>query len=152
VAKPTKLDRLREGIGAGGQSVEELRSIAKSVGFWQERFVARPAAELLIEQGAAGAETMEATLRTMPITGRDQKADLLRAALRSALERDGIPPDVERTARTFYEHRRGMAQPSQHTVQPVIRAEPSYQPIEPTSTPDVLTMIANAIRRMFGSR
>src|SRR5437867_5532579 len=116
--KPTKLDRLREGVGSGGQSVADLESIAKSVGFWQERFVARPAAELLIEQGAPGAETMQAALETMPITGRDQKADLLRAAFRSALERDGIPPEVERTARAFYEHRRGSVQASPHVSQP----------------------------------
>ena len=156
VRKPTKLDRLREGIGAGGQSISELRQIAKSVNFWQERFVARPAAEMLIEQGAPGAETMEATLKTMPITGRDRKADLLRAALRSALEREGIPPDVERTARSFYELRRstrvgdhGRRPDATPARQPV---QPSDQPIEPTSTPDIVTMIVNAVRRLFGGR
>ena len=154
--KPTKLDRLREGIGAGGQSISELRQIAKSVGFWQERVVARPAAEMLIEQGAPGAETMEATLKTMPITGRDKKADLLRAAFRSALEREGIPPDVELTARSFYENRKS-TRVSDHGQRHVATAarqpvQPSDQPIQPTSTPDIVTMIVNALRRLFGSR
>jgi hypothetical protein len=156
VRKPTKLDRLREGIGTGGQSIGELKHIAKSVGFWQERFVARPAAEMLIEQGAPGAETMEATIKTMPITGRDQKADLLRAAFRSALEREGIPPDVERTARSFYEHRRSAVM-GDHGLTPDAKparqtAESSDRPIEPTSTPDIVNVIANAVRRLFGSR
>jgi len=103
MARPTKLTRLQEAIGGGAQSLSEIRSIAKSVGFWQERFAARPAAELLIARGAPGGPAMQRTLQTMPITGRDRKADLLRAACRSALERDGIPADVERSARSFYE-------------------------------------------------
>ena len=153
MAKPTKLDRLQQGIGAGGQSIAELEQIAKSAGFWQERFVARPAAELLIEQGAPGADVMQATLDTMPITGRDKKADLLRAAFRSALEREGIPADVERVARSFYE-RRGNSRRGEPSRAPVVHPvqQQSYQPVEPTATPDIVTMIVNAIRRLFGSR
>jgi len=156
MTKPTKLDALRDRIGSGGQTVGELRDIGKSVGFWQDRFVARPAAELLIEQGAPGAEKMRATLQTMPITGRDKKADLLRNELRKALERDGIPPDVERVARSFYEQRRGAslsdrkAQPAAAPIRPGV--EPAYQPIEPSSAPDVVTGIANALRKLFGGR
>lgn len=154
MAKPTKLDRLREGIGPGGQSVAELERLAKSVGFWQDRFVARPAAELLIEQGAPGAEDMRVTLDTMPITGRDRKADLLRAAFRSALEREGIPPDVERVARSFYEHRQkarlGDSRQDSSARRAPMSAQQSYQPVEPSSSPDIATMIINAIRRLFG--
>ena len=156
MAKPTKLDALRERIGSGGQTVGELRDIGLSVGFWQDRFVARPAAELLIQQGAPGAEKMRATLQTMPITGRDHKADLLRNELRRALERDGIPPDVERVARSFYEQRRGAslgdkrAQAPAAAIRPGV--EPSYQPVEPTSTPDIVTAITGALRKLFGGR
>ena len=155
MAKPTKLDALRERIGSGGQTVGELRDIGRSVGFWQDRFVARPAAELLIQQGAPGAEKMRATLQTMPITGRDRKADLLRNELRKALERDGIPPDVERVARSFYEQRRGASLGDKHApVAAPIRpgTEPGYQPVEPTSTPDIVTGIATALKRLFGGR
>src|SRR5258706_4885754 len=143
MAKPTKLDALRDRIGSGGQTVGELRDSGRSVGFWQDRFVARPAAELLIEQGAPGADKMRATLQTMPITGRDRKADLLRNELRKALERDGIPPDVERVARSIYEKRRGASLGDPHAKPPAapIRpgVEPSYQPAEPTSAPDIMT-------------
>jgi len=156
MAKPTKLDQLRERIGSGGQTVGELRDIGRSVGFWQDRFVARPAAELLIQQGAPGAEKMRATLQTMPITGRDKKADLLRNELRKALERDGIPPDVERVARAFYEQRKGASLGDKHAAAPAgpIRpgTEPGYQPVEPTSTPDIVTGIAGALRKLFGGR
>jgi hypothetical protein len=148
MAKPTKLDRLEEGIGRG-QSLAEIKSVATSVGFWQERFAARPAAELLIEQGAPGADAMQKTLDTMPITGRDKKADLLRAACRSALERDGIPADVERTARRFYE--RGGGKPAARPA-PVVTAEPSYSPIEPTGSPELLKLFTYGIRKLFGWR
>ena len=155
MAKPTKLDQLRERIGSGGQTVGELRDIGMSVGFWQDRFVARPAAELLIQQGAPGAEKMRATLQTMPITGRDRKADLLRNELRKALERDGIPPDVERVARSFYEQRKGASLGDKHAPAAApIRpgTEPGYQPGEPTSPPDVVTGIAGALKKLFGGR
>lgn len=156
MGKPTKLDALRERIGSGGQTVGELRDIGLAVGFWQDRFVARPAAELLIQQGAPGAEKMRATLQTMPITGRDRKADLLRNELRRALERDGIPPDVERVARSFYEHRRGASLGDKRGLAPAapIRpgVEPAYQPVEPTSSPDIVTAIANGLRRLLGRR
>jgi hypothetical protein len=152
MAKPTKLDALRERIGSGGQTVGELRDIGKSVGFWQDRFVARPAAELLIQQGAPGAEKMRATLQTMPITGRDKKADLLRNELRKALERDGIPPDVERVARSFYEHRKGASLGGQPAAPVRPGPEPGDQPGVPTSTPDVVSGIAGTLKRLFGGR
>src|SRR6185312_13729019 len=152
MARPTKLDALRERIGSGGQTVGELRDIGLAVGFWQDRFVARPAAELLIQQGAPGAEKMRATLQTMPITGRDRKADLLRNELRKALERDGIPPEVERVARSFYEHRKG-ASLGDKPVAPIRPGtEPGYPPGAPMSAPDVVSGIAGTLKKLFGGR
>jgi hypothetical protein len=103
---PWKSELLKEQLAAGGGSIAEIRAIATNLGVYQDRYLARPAAEMLIAQGAPGADRMKATLAHMPITGKDYKGDLLRAAFASALQREAIPPDVERVARDFYEHRR----------------------------------------------
>lgn len=147
---PTKLQQLHEKLDAGGQSLDDVVAIAKSIGAWEDRFAARPAAEMLIAQGAPGSDVMEKTLRNMPFTGTDARADLLRAACRSALERDGIPAGVERNARAFYERGRGR---SHMTAAPTISAgAESYQPIQPTGSLDIFGAIANALRRLFGGR
>jgi hypothetical protein len=102
---PWKSELLKEQLATGGTSIAEIRATATGLGVYQDRYLARPAAEMLIAQGAAGADRMAATLARMPITGKDYKGDLLRAAFKSALQREGIPPDVERVARAFYERR-----------------------------------------------
>jgi len=102
---PWKSELLKEQLATGGSSIAEIRATAAALGVYQDRYLARPAAEMLIAKGAPGADRMAATLATMPITGKDYKGDLLRAAFKSALQREGIPPDVERVARAFYERR-----------------------------------------------
>ncbi|MEP7105461.1 MAG: hypothetical protein ABI838_06425, partial [Chloroflexota bacterium] len=105
--RPWKSEQLRDQLATGGGTIAEIRQIAESIGCYQDRYLARPAAEMLIAQAAPGADRMAATLATMPITGKDYKGDLLRAAFKTALAKEGIPPDVERVARAFYEHRQG---------------------------------------------
>ncbi len=148
--KPTKLQRLKAGLGSGGQSLEEIEQIAKSIGAWEDRFAARPAAEMLIEQGTPGADAMEKTLEGMPFTGTDERADILRAACRAAMERDGIPAEVERNARAFYERSRGHRR-AETASAPTIRAgAESSQPIEPEGSLDFIGAIASVLRRLFG--
>ncbi|MEA2645803.1 MAG: hypothetical protein QOE92_886 [Chloroflexota bacterium] len=102
---PMKFEILRDQLAASSGSLAEVRGIATSVGVMEDRYLARPAAELLVARGAPGADRIAATLQTMPITGKDYKGDMLRAAFRTALEREGISPAVEQVARSFYERR-----------------------------------------------
>jgi hypothetical protein len=107
---------------------------------------------MLIAQGAPGADVMERTLRDMPFTGTDQRAELLRAACGEALRRDGIPAGVEQRARDFYERGRGRGH--RHGAQPaapaVSAATTRYEPVQPSGSPDVVNAIVNALRRLFG--
>jgi len=149
---PTRLQQLREQIGQGGQSLDEVERIARSIGAWEDRFAARPAAEMLIEQGAPGAEVMKKAIGHMPFTGTDQRAEILREACRSAMTRDGIPPDVERQARAFYEtgRSRGRAAATPAPVAVTAGGTDAYAPIEPTGSLDIFRAIAKALRRLFG--
>ena len=150
--KPTKLQRLKAGLGSGGQSLAEIEQIATSIGAWEDRFAARPAAEMLIEQRAPGAELIRRTLEGMTFTGTDERADLLRAACRAALERDGIPADVERNARAFYERGKGRGH-TEPPAPPTVRAgTESIQPIEPEGRLDFVGAITGLLRRLFGGR
>jgi hypothetical protein len=148
---PTRLQRLREQIGSGGQSLEEVEHIARSIGVWEDRFAARPAAEMLIAQGAPGAEVMKKTIGDMPFAGTDERANILREACRSAMTRDGIPPNVERLARAFYEtgRSRGRA-PARAPVTVTAGGTDTYAPIQPTGSLDIFSAIAKAFRRLFG--
>jgi len=146
---PTRLQQLREQIGQGGQSLDEVERIARSIGVWEDRFAARPAAEMLIEQEAPGADVMKKTIGDMPYRGTDERAEILRGACRAAMTRDGIPADVERLARAFYETGRGRG----HAPAPVMvtaGGTDAYAPIEPTGSLDVFSAIAKALRRLFG--
>ena len=152
---PTKVERLREQLGDGGQSLDEIERIAKSIGAWEDRFAARPAAEMLIAQGAPGADVMERTIRNMPFTGTDARAEILRDACKAAMARDGIPAAVERNARDFYERGRGrsaqaVATASAPTAMPATQQE--YAPIQPQGSLDVFSAIAGVLRRLFGGR
>ena len=148
---PTRLQQLREQIGEGGQSLDEVERIARSIGVWEDRFAARPAAEMLIEQGAPGADVMKKTIGDMPFRGTDERAEILRAACRSAMTRDGIPAGVERLARAFYETGRGRGHaPARAPVMVTAGGTDAYAPIEPTGSLDVFGAIAKALRRLFG--
>jgi hypothetical protein len=137
---PWKSELLKEQLATGGGSIAEIRTIATNLGVYQERYLARPVAEMLIAQGAPGADRMSATLATMPITGKDYKGDLLRAAFTTALQREGIPPDAERVARAFYE-RRQRASPDKAgggvAAQATAASQPQQQsyPADPSNPP-----------------
>ena len=147
---PWKSELLKEQLAGGGTTIAEIRSIASNLGVYQERYLARPVAEMLIAQGAQGADRMAATLATMPITGKDYKGDLLRAAFTGALQREGIPPDAERVARAFYERR-------QHTAEATAASRPPTQPqsypADPSNPPaQSLTGMVRSILRGLGIR
>ncbi len=92
----------------------------------------------------------ELSLEGMPFTGTDERADILRAACRAAMERDGIPAEVERNARAFYERSRGHSR-AETASAPIIRAgTESTQPIEPAGSLDFIGAIASVLRRLFG--
>jgi hypothetical protein len=147
---PWKSELLKEQLAGGGTSIAEVRTVATNLGVYQERYLARPVAEMLIAQGAQGADRMAATLATMPITGKDHKGDLLRAAFTSALQREGIPPDAERVARAFYERR-------QHAPRATAASRPQTQPqsypADPSNPPvQSLTGMVRSILRGLGIR
>ncbi len=148
---PTKLQQLRDQIRPA-QSLDEVERIARSIGAWEDRFAARPAAEMLIEQGAPGAEVMKKAIGHMPFTGTDQRAEILREACRSAMTRDGIPPEVERLARAFYEkgRRRGHAPETSAPAAVTTGGMYAYAPIQPTGSLDIFSALAKALRRLFG--
>jgi hypothetical protein len=66
--------------------------------------MARPAAELLVGSGDAEAAQIGQGLAATPVLGRDPSGDLLRAAFKTAMAKEGIPPQVDEMARRFYGH------------------------------------------------
>jgi hypothetical protein len=150
-----KFEILRDQLAQCGGSLAEVRAIATSIGVMQDRYLARPAAEMLIARGAPGSDQMAATLRTMPITGKDYKGDMLRAAFRAALEREGIGPDVENVARAFYERRQKarlgdpVATGSGWSPAPS-NQPPQAQPRDPSQPPGLGDMLGDAVRKLFG--
>ena len=96
-----KADLLREAL-AGSGSLADLQTIARSLNLMEDRYMARPAAELLVERGDPDAARIEAGLAATPVLGRDPNGDLLRAAFKKALAAEGIPSNVDEMARRFY--------------------------------------------------
>ncbi len=101
-----KIDRLRQGLATSGGSLADVMHLAQSLNYMEARFLARPAAELLIERGDPEAAQLSAGLAATPVLGREPHGDLLRAAFKQALVREGIPRDVEANARAWYGRRR----------------------------------------------
>jgi hypothetical protein len=160
--RPWKSEQLRDQLASGGGTIAEIRQIAIGLGVYQDRYLARPAAEMLIAQGAPGAERMAATLATMPITGKDYKGDLLRGAFKAALAKEGIAPDVERVARAFYEHRKGaqigdgggggMPAGSQSAAAPPSEQSPAYPPDRSNPPPAGVGDMIRSVLRSLGMR
>jgi hypothetical protein len=97
-----KADLLKEGLAGGGGTMVELRRLALSLHLMEDRYMARPAAELLVERGDPDAPQLAKGLAATPVLGRDPNGDLLRAAFKKALAQEGIPDDVDHMARRFY--------------------------------------------------
>jgi hypothetical protein len=103
--RPKKADLLNERLAAGSGTLKELQSLAVSLNLMEDRYMARPAAELMVARGDPGAQQIAAGLAATPVLGRDPNGDRLRAAFKQALANEGIPPRVEAMARKFYERR-----------------------------------------------
>lgn len=100
-----KIDILQRDLMNPNLGIDEIRQIAASLKWDEDRFMARPAAELLIQQGDVEAAHLSAGLAATPVLGREPHGDLLRAAYKHAMESAGIPREVETMARRFYAHR-----------------------------------------------
>jgi hypothetical protein len=100
-----KADLLREALAGSGGSLDELQAIAVSLNLMEDRYMARPAAELLVENGDPASADLAMGLAATPVLGRDPNGDLLRAAFKKGMAREGIPARVDRMARQFYGER-----------------------------------------------
>ena len=111
--RPKRIDVLKEKLAASDGSLADLREIATSLNLMEDRYMARPAAELLVESGDVAAPHIAHGLALTPVLGRDPSGDLLRAAFKGALAKEGIPSTVDEMARRFYGGRgHGGAMPS----------------------------------------
>jgi hypothetical protein len=104
--RPKRIDVLKEKLAAGSGTLADLQGIASSLNLMEDRYMARPAAELLVETGDAAAPQIAKGLAATPVLGRDPKGDLLRAAFKKAMATEGIPRNVDEMARRFYGGRR----------------------------------------------
>ncbi len=116
----------------------EVKRLAASLKLMEDRYMARPAAELLVERGDAEASLLSAGLAATPVLGRDPHGDRLRAAFKQALAREGIPADVEKMARRFYARRGEKSSPKQGQSGSIANSD--------TGGP------MSALRRLFGGR
>ncbi len=105
--RPRKREILETELASSDGSLADIKRIAVSLKLMEDRYMARPAAELLVERGDPAAQELAAGLAATPVLGKDPKGDRLRAAFKQALQREGIPPEVDRMARDFYARRGG---------------------------------------------
>ena len=100
-----RIEILKEKLAGSGGTIADLQSIASSLNLMEDRYMARPAAELLVSTGDAEAPQIANGLAATPVLGRDPSGDLLRAAFKQAMAKEGIPSNVDEMARRFYGHR-----------------------------------------------
>jgi hypothetical protein len=111
----------------------------------EDRYMARPAAELLVETGDAAAPQIAQGLARTPVLGRDPSGDLLRAAFKNAMAKEGIPGNVDEMARRFYGGH-GHAKPQAAAPGPKVDSFGWEEPADPSASGGVL----GAIKRLFG--
>ena len=133
-----KADLLEEALAGSGGSLAELQAIAVSLNLMEDRYMARPAAELLVERGDPASADIAMGLAATPVLGRDPNGDLLRAAFKKAMASEGIPPKVDRLARRFYGERSHMKRPK------------AAAPKEADPEASGYDGIMKVIRRLFG--
>ena len=80
-----KADLLKEALAATSGTLADLQRIASSLNLMEDRYMARPAAELLVESGDAAASQIGRGLAATPVLGRDPNGDLMRAAFKKAM-------------------------------------------------------------------
>ena len=141
-----RIDILREKLAAGNGTLADVQSIASSVNLMKGRYMARPAAELLVERGDPMASEIAKGLAMTPVLGRDPGGDLLRAAFKQALAREGIPANVDEMARRFYAGRGHGGKPQKPNATPKVDAFGWDVPGAGSSGGGIL----GAIRRLFG--
>jgi len=100
-----KIDILQRDLTNPNLGIKEIKRIAAELKWDKDRFLARPAAELLVERGDVESTQLSTGLAATPVLGREPHGDLLRAAYKRAMASAGIPPEVETMARRFYAHR-----------------------------------------------
>ncbi|HEV2033727.1 MAG TPA: hypothetical protein VGU71_05940 [Candidatus Dormibacteraeota bacterium] len=141
-----RADVLKEKLATGSGTLADLQSIASSLNLMEDRYMARPAAELLVDRGDPDAAQIANGLAATPVLGRDPNGDLLRAAFKKALATDGIPSHVDEMARRFYGAR---GQPKGKSKPAAAQHLDSFGWEEP-STPSSGGGILGVIRRLFG--
>jgi len=148
VGQPRKkrIDILREKLAAGNGTLADVQSIANSVNLMKGRYMARPAAELLVERGDPMASEIAKGLAMTPVLGRDPGGDLLRAAFKQALAKEGIPADVDEMARRFYAGRGHATKPQK--TSPAAKVDAFGWDVPGASSGG--GGILGAIRRLFG--
>jgi hypothetical protein len=100
-----RIDILKEKLAGSSGAIADLQSIASSLNLMEDRYMARPAAELLVSSGDQDAPRIAKGLAATPVLGRDPSGDLLRAAFKTAMAKEGIPRQVDEMARRFYGNR-----------------------------------------------
>jgi hypothetical protein len=100
-----KIDILERDLQPG-MTIAQIKELATSLRWMEDRYMARPAAVLLIERGDPDGARLQAGLDATPVLGREPHGERLRLAFKEAMAREGIPRDVERMARDFYGRRR----------------------------------------------
>jgi hypothetical protein len=145
--RPKRIDVLKDKLAASSGKLADLESIASSLNLMEDRYMARPAAELLVVRGDPAAAQIAKGLADTPVLGRDPKGDLLRAAFKKALATEGIPGNVEEMARRFY-GARGHAAPKHQQA----AAGQKVDAFGWDTPPDTAGGggIMGAIRRLFG--
>jgi DNA-binding LacI/PurR family transcriptional regulator len=96
-----KIDILERDLRPG-MTIAQIRELAASLKWMEDRYMVRAAAVLLIERGDPDGAVLQAGLDKRPVLGREPHGDKLRLAFKEAMERDGIPADVEAMARSWY--------------------------------------------------
>lgn len=141
-----RIDVLKEKLAGSTGTIADLQGIASSLNLMEDRYMARPAAELLVSTGDAEASQIANGLAATPVLGRDPSGDLLRAAFKQAMAKEGIPPTVDEMARRYYGHRgHGHGKP-QAAAAPKVD---SFGWAEPKDS-DGGGGILGSIRRLFG--
>jgi hypothetical protein len=140
-----RIEILKEKLAGSNGTIADLQSIASSLNLMKDRYMARPAAELLVNTGDQDAPHIANGLAMTPVLGRDPSGDLLRAAFKTAMAKEGIPPQVDEMARRFY------GRPSQEQGKRQAPATPKVDSFgweEPASGGG--GGILGSIRRLFG--
>jgi hypothetical protein len=141
-----RIEILKEKLAGSSGTIADLQGIASSLNLMEDRYMARPAAELLVSAGDVEAPQIAQGLAMTPVLGRDPGGDLLRAAFKQAMAKEGIPPNVDEMARRFYGHRgHGHGKP-QAAPAPKVDSFGWEEPKDPGTGGGIL----GSIRKIFG--